>query len=96
MAKESATVIDEFDVVPQRKALHHAFARGIQPTAVFDRTKPQSFLKSDRGTRVGNAALLRSFQSSRRILSLDVLEALFTRFSPELSRRGQQPGSNYW
>ena len=79
LAKESPGVVDELDVAPQRKTLHHAFAGRIQATAVFDRTEPKRIFQTGRGMRAGNTAVFRGCQSSGRTLSLDVIQSLLDR-----------------
>jgi serine/threonine protein kinase len=61
LAKEATRVIDQLDITPERKTLHHAFARRIQPSAVFDRAKPQRVFQTARRARAGNAATLVRF-----------------------------------
>jgi hypothetical protein len=67
------------DVAPQREALHHAFTRRVQPTAVFDRPKPQRLFRAGRRLRTGNAAAAGRFELGGLAFGLDVLDALLDR-----------------
>jgi hypothetical protein len=77
LPKEATRVIDQFDIAPERKSLHHAFTRRIQTAAVLDRTKSQRVFQTAGRERADDAAILGRFQSGGSPLSFDMLHTLY-------------------